>query len=485
MTTEAESASSPVSEATNQSNLGLGLGVAQLLASRSIAMTLQFVSLALIARALGPTQYGLLQFAIALFVYVGLTNDMGLTLLGARGSAQLGVSVQALSALLGARLLLTMPSVLAICTILVFKPMSAETAVVVVLLTVGFIASCLNLRWLMQARERFAAIAAADTIGAAVQLAVTVVLVRGANDVGWATVSIIALSISSTAVLARTSGVGRSLVPRLSSLSVRLTRQAAPLGIALLATAVYYSADSVMIGVFRGNTDVGLYSASYRIVLACLTIPVVVHSALLPVVSRLERHHPSETRRTLEAASRALIWLALPLTLGTALTSGTLVEEVFGREYAASAFPLALLMSSCLTVSANVPFAVLMLARRQDRRYMSITIIGAITNVALNLVAIPGFGIRGAAVTTIVTEVVVLGAIVWSTRDLSINILAKSVRRSVPPTATMGLAIFFVRDHIVAVPIGVLVYLVASLVTRAYTASELRQLTRVLAPLRS
>ena len=61
-------------------------------------------------------------------------------------------------------------------------------------------------------------------------------------------------------------------------------------------------------------------------------------------------------------------------------------------------------------MSSNVPFAVLMLARHQDRMYMAVTVLGAVANVVLNLVAIPLFGMMGAAVITLVSEVIVLGA---------------------------------------------------------------------------
>ena len=47
--------------------------------------------------------------------------------------------------------------------------------------------------------------------------------------------------------------------------------------------------------------------------------------------------------------------------------------------------PLRILIWSCVTVSANLPFAVLLLARHSDRIYVSATMSGVALNFTANL----------------------------------------------------------------------------------------------------
>jgi O-antigen/teichoic acid export membrane protein len=453
-------------------------GIAQLAGSRAITFGIQFVTLALIARALGPSGYGLLQFGLAAFVYVGLSNDVGLTVLGAREHDTAEALSRTRASLIGARLVLTAVVVLIMVPAVLVIPLSSEGRLVAAILIVGFIFSAVNLRWRMQADERFGAIAIADTIGACVQLAITLAFVRGPGDLAWAAVAAIAMPVTGTMVLLFLARRRSGLSVEISRRSARLLRRAAPLGVALLATAVYYSSDSVLLGLFRGSDEVGYYSAAYRIVLSCMLIPVVVHSVILPIGARLSRTDGVGLADMVSRSSRGLIWIALPLAIGTTLTAGTIISLVYGPAFAPSGLPLSILIWSCVTVSANVPFAVLMLARNQDRVYMGVTVAGAVINLALNLVLIPVFGMIGAAATTIVSEITVLAAILWYTRDMSTMVLARSVRIALPAAGCLAIALFVVGDRPIAFLVGPLVYLGASLATKAITTDELRTLGR-------
>jgi O-antigen/teichoic acid export membrane protein len=465
----------PADRSVMGASVGVSSGIARLAISRALTIVLQFFTLALMARVLGPSGYGLIAFGLALFVYIGLTNDLGLTILGAREHGTPDDLARTRGALLGARVFLTAAVVVVVAIVLILFPLSAEGRLVGVILTLGFVSSSLNVRWVMQADERFGSIALADGIGSCVQLLVTVLFVRGPDDIGWAAVAVVAMPVTSTGILALRAGLVRRVPVTLSRESIHLVRRAAPLGVALLATALYYSADSVLLGIFRGSDQVGYYAAAYRVVLACLAIPVVVHSVLLPVVARLQRTDPTSSTETLEGASQGLVWIALPIAVGTALTAGTVVRVVFGNAYEPSGPVLALLIWSCVTVSSNVPFAVLMLARNQDRRYMAVTVLGATVNLLANLMMIPIFGMIGAAVTTLASELIVLGAIVWYTQDVSTKILGRSFRRALPPTVIMAVALVPFRDQIGAIAIGVVAFGIGSIVTGAVPVADLRR----------
>jgi O-antigen/teichoic acid export membrane protein len=452
----------------------LAAGLAHLLTGRGITLAVQFVTLAVMGRELGPSGFGTIQLGVAIFVYVGFVNDLGLTLLGAREFGGGHKSDATHGDLLGARLALTAVAMVPVITVLATAPMDDTTRAVALILSGGFIISSLNLRWLLQASERFAWIAAADTAGAVVQLATTWLFVHGPGDTVMAAIVVVSGPAVSTLVMAVMAPADRTLIPRFHRTGLRLLRQALPLGVATIATAIYYSLDSILIGVFRGTEEVGYYAAAYRIVLAGLTLPFMAHAAALPLVSRLTREEPASVSPVLAGLTKSVLLFVIPLAVGTTMCADVIVRTAFGVDFGPSAGPLRILIWTCVTVGANVAFAVLLLARGRDRVYMLTTILGAGANGIANIAMIPAFGMIGAAATTMLAEILVLSSIVWHTRDVSFGVLGRSLVKVVPPTVIMGAVIAPIRDSLVSVPVGVVSFGIAALIFRAVRLSDLR-----------
>jgi len=451
----------------------LGAGLAHLLAGRGVTLAAQFITLAAAARALGPSAFGVIQLGVSIFIYVGFVNDLGLTLLGARevgGHASKATGGD----LIGMRLLLTGAALVPIIAVLVLAPLGESERLVAGVLALGFALSALNMRWLLQAREQFGRIAVADSIGALVQLILTLLTVHGPSDIGWAAIAVVSGPATSTAIMMVLSPRDASLTPAFGQEGLRLVRRAMPLEIATIATAVYYSLDTLLLGYFKGAQEVGYYAAAYRIVLACLALGYLAHSAALPVVSKMVREAPDMVPIVLRQLARYLLLLALPIAVGTTICAEAIIGFVFGKAYLDAAAPLRVLIWTCVTVGANVPLAVLMLARGMDRRYMGTTILGAVANTAVNLVMIPLFGMMGAAATTMVAELLVLAMILRATRDVSWPIVAAATRTAILPTVIMGIAILPFRESVAAIPIGVLVFAIATLAFRIVRVGDVR-----------
>jgi O-antigen/teichoic acid export membrane protein len=429
-------------------------------------------------RFLGPSEFGVIQFGVAIFIYIGFLNDLGLTTLGARGFG-LDRDGKGLRAdLLGSRMTLTAGVLVPVIFVLASGFLDPQDCAVAVSLTIGFALSAADLHWLLQFEERFGAIAIADAVGAVVQLAAVYLLVRGPSDVIAAAIAIVAGPAVSTAITVLFSRPGRSLLPRVSPVSFQLIRRAAPLGVALIATAIYYSVDSVILGLDRTTQEVGYYSAAYRIVLAGLSLPFLTHAVALPVISRLVRDHAPTIHAVLSGMSRGLLLLAVPLAVGATIAADPIIAAVFGDDFAPAVAPLRILIWTCVTVSANVPFAVLMLARHRDRAYMVTTLLGGGVNLCLNLAIVPSFGMIGSAWSTLASEAIVLGLILLFTRDTSIATIVVALRRAALPAAIMGVVIWPWRADLMAVPIGIVAFGLGAIVARAVTPAELKAIVR-------
>ncbi len=99
-------------------------------------------------------------------------------------------------------------------------------------------------------------------------------------------------------------------------------------------------------------------------------------------------------------------WIMLPLSATIALLSGPIVRLLYGEAYAASASVLAVHVFANLPVGLGVMQSIWILNEQRNTLSLTKTIIGAVTNVGMNIVLIPKYGAIGAAISTVFSTLV-------------------------------------------------------------------------------
>ena len=195
------------------------------------------------------------------------------------------------------------------------------------------------------------------------------------------------------------------------SVSGPFLRQAAwlavPLGVADLLLALYYRTDQVMVEVMQGATAAGQYGQAYRILESLSLLPaIVVQSALFPRLSRLTASGAPEDVRQLAMRTGALLTLSGVAVSGVLWTvAPELIQLLSGDpSFAPAGGALRVLIWTFPLTCAKDVLYITALARRRYRVSVVIYAGAVILNVALNLWAIPRYGIVGASLTTLVSE---------------------------------------------------------------------------------
>ena len=290
------------------------------------------------------------------------------------------------------------------------------------------------------------------------QLLAVLAIVHGASDTVLAALALTLATWVASASSVALAGEWRRFRPRIGRHIASLIARSLPLGAAAIAISVYYSIDTVLLGLFRSPNEVAYYAAAYRIILPILALAGAVGTVAIPRLSLLEAADPGSADEAAARLSRQMILWALPVAVGGAIVAGPLVRTVYGPDFTPAELPFRILIFSVLTVYTNAAFAFLMLAEHRDRRYLMATATGAILNVGLNVVVIPVAGMIGAAVTTMVSEVAVACLILWWTRRVSRTAMIRTARVAVAPILAMAVAVWPVRDSLFAIPVGAVVY---------------------------
>jgi len=116
----------------------------------------------------------------------------------------------------------------------------------------------------------------------------------------------------------------------------RIIAQAAPLALGFVITSVYAQVDVVLLQLFTNYRMVGWYVAANKYVDAIAWIPQSAMNAVFPALSLLSVSGKARLAVAYEKSYRMLAVLAVPLTVGLALTAPALVRATRGFEQSLS-----------------------------------------------------------------------------------------------------------------------------------------------------
>ncbi|MCD6459889.1 flippase [bacterium] len=159
--------------------------------------------------------------------------------------------------------------------------------------------------------------------------------------------------------------------------------------------------DTIMLGYFSTTEAVGIYNAvqpTARLMLVALSSFGVIFT---PVISELyARNKYEDLKNSYSVVTKWILALVFPAFLLMALFSKPIIEIMFGPDYIEGAMALGILAFGFLVISAIGPASSVLHALGRTKVIMGCSFIGAAANVVLNLLLIPPYGINGAAIAT-------------------------------------------------------------------------------------
>ncbi len=195
-----------------------------------------------------------------------------------------------------------------------------------------------------------------------------------------------------------------------------LLRASLPFGIIGFTLGLSYKFDSVLLNIFRGDTETGYYNAAYNLVFATAVLSNVINTALYPSLTRQAATGPEALPAIYARTLRYLMLLALPIAVGAATLAGQIVPFLFKAAYlpAVPALQIVIWVVPLMYCSEFLGYVVLI--RGQERSAARAIVTSTSINVLLNLVLVPMFGFIGAAIMTVITEAILVSQYLWMLR---------------------------------------------------------------------
>lgn len=370
------------------------------------------VALTMIAgRWMAASEYGKFSFAIALATIIETLMDTGLGPVTVRtvardnaGAGTLFRHVLGLKIAWGA---------LGLIALLIAAPLMRSDPTVVracylMGVSSGIRSYVLSARGLLQGLNRFDLEAVTVIADRGLLLVIgTLTLVLGYGLLGLSIAFVVArllMFVVVTLIVRRVTGSVRPTYDR--AVWLELQTAAMPLGFFLITLTLYTYIDTVILGIMRTDAETGWYAASYRVYEGLMYAPSALATVLTPRFSQMfvnDRHGlRSLFRRSLLGSGTAGVLIG-----GVAvLLARPMMLVFYGPAYEAAVPPLQVLAGGSLFVFCTWILHSAAIAINLDRRLVGTTAIGLVTNIALNVLFIPRWGITGAAWATVIAEAV-------------------------------------------------------------------------------
>ncbi len=181
-----------------------------------------------------------------------------------------------------------------------------------------------------------------------------------------------------------------------------------PLMAAGFSGYIYGRIDQVMIQHSIDSSAVGIYDASVRITEICGFLPGVFITSLFPAIVNAKKSSEAEYKNRFKTLSLFSIGLATLIAIFVFLFSPFIIGLIFGPAFAESSAVLKIYIWSlvgAITVSLMQSY---LIVENRAKKILILSVIGAFINVILNLYLIPLHGIYGAAIATLLSYVTIV-----------------------------------------------------------------------------
>jgi O-antigen/teichoic acid export membrane protein len=390
-----------------RSFLALGSGDA-------LARLIAFGAAVYVGRTLGPAMYGILTFATGVLLYFKNVTECGIDLLGIRHVAEDHSRIESVApSLMGTRLAVGIALSVAICLLARFV-LPQPDASVFALYSLTLIVIGVDTRWIHLGLHSSRAVAIARTVGELSLLAIVLATVRSEGDLTRVPMAQVLGDVLTAAILFFVlRSMGFRVRPRLDWKTSRpVLARSWPLVANVLLGLTIYNSDLFFLRFLHDTQTVGWYAAAYQLISFLINIASAYSLSLLPALARLASDRGQ--RDAMHATSTAQTFaVSLPIAVGGCILGPAIIASVFGPEYAPSGPALAILILSIpFTMSKEIDLISLLVSGR-EQTIMRMTAAAVAVNLTLNLVLIPRYGIPGAAIATVSTEVARAGFARW------------------------------------------------------------------------
>jgi PST family polysaccharide transporter len=369
---------------------------------------------AMVARYLGPTRYGLFNYALAYIVIFASIVGLGLRDIVIRDIVQ---SPKDKYPLLGTSFILQFVTSLIIVGSLISIASFIRLESTVVRYLIGIISGILVFQtvsntfdyWFKsQVQSKYTVWANSIALVLIATVKVVLILIE-APLVAFAWALLIQMAVFSVILAILYSMSGEVLLKWRFKFQItkNLLKDSWPLIISNFAIVLYMKFGQIMLGNLSNIETLGIYSAAIRLSELWYFIPMALAFSFFPsIVRSREGMSIKDYRKRMQSFYDLMTGIAYIIAIGLTLTAPILVITLFGEDYVDAIPILRIHIWAFIFVTIGIARSRWLIAENMTKFAMVSAVLGAVTNIGLNYWLIPSYGGLGAAWATIISYAV-------------------------------------------------------------------------------
>ena len=363
-----------------------------------------------IARVLMTDSVGIISFGNSIVSYFSLIASLGVSTYAIRECSKVKEDKKALektaSQIYSINVVSTLFAYVCLVVVLFFaKPLENYRLLICILSLTIFFAT-IGADWLNTAMEDFRFIAIRTMFFQVVSFATILFFVHKPEDyITYAIISVIASSGANIVNVFYRKKYCRIAFTLQMDVKKHLPKILFMFSL-ILSQIVYVNSDMTILGLLKGDHEVGLYSISVKMYRIINTTIASIAFVVMPKLSYyFMRKEYNEINKLLKYSLNFIIVLGIPSICGLEVLAPHLISVVAGEAYLDATLSLRLLGCAlfCSFIGGwvgNITF----LPAGREKVILKISIISALVNIFLNILLIPRWGLNAAAFTTFVSE---------------------------------------------------------------------------------
>lgn len=183
-------------------------------------------------------------------------------------------------------------------------------------------------------------------------------------------------------------------------------KQSYPLLLSGTAVIIYQRIDQVMIGNLINKNSVGLFSVASKFVEILIFIPTIIAQTTTPVLVKLYKDDYDKYYKKSLCFMSLTVWVCFILSLLISISSYWIIFYTFGNKYIESVPILQILSFKTVSVALSSTAGQKIIIEKLQKYTIYRDILGCISCIFLNILFLPIFGVLASAVISIISNII-------------------------------------------------------------------------------
>ena len=361
----------------------------------------------LVARYLGPEQFGMMNYIISVVSLFSIFATFGMTDIVIRELSKKEIPD---NEILGTAFVLRM--VLSLLTILgvIIYSLLCETQegidCMMIIYSIYLIFACFNVirnyfTSIIQNKRIVMSEVSKSLIGALVKIALIIIHAPLVYFIAALTLDFVLLALGYFANYQKVADYKQWKFN--SQFAVFLIKCSFPLLVAGATATIYQRIDQVMIAKLIDTTSVGYFSTALSFVGIVIFIPIIIIQTVSPLLVGYSRNNPQRYAIESQRVMNMIVWTTIIFCCATSLLSYPIIRYSYGVEYIAAVPVMQILVFKAVGIALTMVGDQLIIIENIHKYAFIRNILACIVCIASNYLLIPHWGIIGSAWATILT----------------------------------------------------------------------------------